>query len=59
MATYRLYRLDGSDRIGSAAVPVHAEDDDAAVAAARELSHGKPCELWLGNRRIARINADN
>jgi len=54
---YRLYRLDGAGRF-SAAEWIKAEDDSGALAAARAIDRSGPCELWQGNRLIARIDID-
>ena len=55
MGTYRLYRLDGADKVASAEW-IEGDDDEAAIAAARELHHGRRCELWQGLRLVARID---
>jgi hypothetical protein len=56
MASYRLYCLDRQGKI-IAAEWVEAEDDTAAMAAARALAKPTDCELWLRNRMIDRIEA--
>jgi hypothetical protein len=49
-----LYHIDGSGRF-SAAEWIEAEDDDAAVAAARALNKSIACELWQGQRFVGRV----
>ena len=56
MASYRLYCLDWQGKI-MAAEWIEAEDDAAALAAARALAKPTDCELWLRNRMIDRIEA--
>ena len=57
MATYRLYRLDGSGKIISADW-VEAERDDEALVQARELASDSSCELWERGRLVAQISSD-
>ena len=57
MQAYRLYRLDGAGRF-SAAEWIKAEGDSAALASAKAIDRSGVCELWQGNRLIARIDAD-
>ena len=54
--TYRLYCLDGVDKVASAEW-IEAENDEAAIAAADEVRAGRSCELWQGNRLVARVGA--
>ena len=56
MGTYRLYCLDGVDKVASAHW-IEAGDDEAAIDAAHELRGGRKCELWRGDRLIARIDS--
>ena len=51
---YRLYGLDGVDRVASGEW-FEADDDDAAVEVARQMMDGHDCELWQGRRLVARI----
>lgn len=57
MANYRLYCLDGRGKI-SAAEWLEAEDNAAAVVAARKLGKSVSCELWLRDRMIERIEPE-
>ncbi len=56
VAGYRLYGLDGVDKVASAEW-IEADDDQAAIAAAEQMMDGHDCELWLGPRRVARLKA--
>ena len=55
MGTYRLYCLDGVDKVVSAEW-IEAENDQAAIAAARDAVDGHKCELWQGNRRVISLS---
>jgi len=54
---YRLYGLDGVDRVASGEW-FEADDDDAAVEVARQMMDGHDCELWQGSRLVARIRRE-
>ena len=54
MASYRLYGLDGVRRVASGEW-IEADDDRAAIEAAKEKFDGKRCEVWQGSRLIARL----
>lgn len=54
MADYRLYGLDGVDKVSSGEW-FEAQDDETAIAAAKAMMDGRDCELWQGRRFIARI----
>ena len=56
MATYRLYCLDGVGKVVSAKW-IEAADDKAATEAAEAMSDGRMCELWNGERLVARLAA--
>ena len=51
MSDYRAYILDRDGRIQSAK-PFACDDDDAAIAAAKQLVDGHDVELWQGARKI-------
>jgi hypothetical protein len=53
--TYRLYCLDGVDKVVSAEW-VEAERDEAAISQAEELRRGRKCELWQGQRLVASLD---
>lgn len=54
MADYRLYGLDGVNKVASGEW-FEAEDDETAIEAARQRMDGHDCELWQGGRFVARI----
>lgn len=53
MAGYRLYCLDGADKVVSAEW-IDADNDVAAVEVAKEMMNGRSYELWKRTRLIAR-----
>jgi hypothetical protein len=55
MASYRLYRLDGVRRVSSGEW-IEADDDQAAIEAAKEEFDGERCEVWQGPRLVARLD---
>ena len=54
VAGYRLYGLDGVNKVASG-VWIDADDDQAAIEAAKRMMDGHDCELWQGKRMVARI----
>ena len=54
MGTYRLYSLDGVRKVASAQW-IEADGDDEAVVVAKEQMDGHDCELWQGERLVARL----
>jgi hypothetical protein len=55
VAEYRLYCLDGANKVASADW-IDAGDDSAAVELARGMHNGYQCELWQGKRLVARLD---
>lgn len=55
MASYRLYRLDGV-RLVSSGEWIEADDDQAAIEAAKEKFDGERCEIWQRSRLVARLD---
>ena len=55
MEGYRLYRLDGVAKVASAEW-IDADDDQAAIAAAKEMMDGHGWELWNRTRLVIRID---
>jgi hypothetical protein len=54
MPTYRVYSIDRNGRIhGDRAVT--AADDDDAIFAVRSMQRPDNTEIWLHDRRIARV----
>lgn len=54
MASYRLYRLDGTGKIATAEW-LEATDDADAEQRARSLGLACTCEIWDRNRLVARL----
>jgi cobalamin biosynthesis protein CbiG len=54
VADYRLYGLDGVDKVASGEW-FEAADDETAIEVAKTLMDGHDCELWQGRRLVARI----
>lgn len=55
MAGYRLYCLDGANKVASAEW-IEADSDEAAVEAAKDMMNGQPWELWQRSRLVIRID---
>ena len=55
MSSYRLYGLDGVRKVASAEW-IEADDDHAAIEAARTRFDGGDCEVWQGRRLVARLD---
>ena len=53
---YRVYTLDGVSRILNAEW-VDAHSDEEAIAIVQETCGGVQCELWDGDRLVAKIQA--
>ena len=59
MVAYRVYLLDGVNRFTRAEV-VEAASDEEATRQARNLMNGfVKCEIWNGEKLIARMSADD
>ncbi len=56
MVGYRLYGLDGVDKVATAEW-IEAEDDKDAIGAAKDMMDGHGWELWKGRRLILRHDA--
>jgi len=54
VASYRLYCLNGVGKVVSAQW-LDADNDDAAIEAAEKSFEQHPCELWQGQRLVARL----
>ena len=57
MADYRLYGLDGVNKVASGEW-FDADDDDDAIKVAKNMMDGHDCELWQGSRFVARLKHD-
>lgn len=55
MSSYRLYGLDGVRKVASAEW-IDADDDHAAIEAAKTKFDGGDCEVWQGRRLVARLD---
>ena len=56
MAHYRLYCLDDASKMESGDW-IEAKNDDEAIVLARAMKLTINCEIWDGNRLVARIRA--
>jgi hypothetical protein len=56
MPDYKFYRLDGGGKF-AAGEWMDAKSDDEAVAFVRARKLGGHCEIWPGNRLVARVPA--
>ena len=54
MTGYRLYCLDGANKVASAEW-IDADDDEAAIEVAKRLMDGQDLEVWQGARLVARL----
>ena len=54
MSGYRLYGLDGVDKVASGEW-FEAADDETAMEVAKTMMDGHDCELWQGRRLVARL----
>ena len=55
MASYRLYCLDGVSKV-STGEWIEADDDQAAIALAKDTHDGHECEVWQGKRLVAHLD---
>ena len=58
MPAYRVYCLDGAGKVW-AAEWIEAEDDSAALDAARTIEQAVHTEVWQGQRLIGRVEPKN
>jgi hypothetical protein len=54
MPSYRVYCLDGAGKVW-AAEWIEADDDAAALEAARQFTKAVQCEVWQGQRVVGRV----
>ena len=57
MPTYRVYLIDGDDRVASYK-PIEAGTDADALDAARQFVGGCDVEVWLLDRKIGRLERE-
>jgi hypothetical protein len=55
--TYRYYRLDGVGYLHLAEW-FEAEDDEGAVALIEQMQADGRCEIWQGNRLVAKVSPE-
>lgn len=55
MGTYRLYGLDGVGKVVSAEW-IDADEDSAAIEAAKKMMDGLKYELWANSRLVIRFD---
>lgn len=55
MGTYRLYGLDGVGKVVSAEW-IDADEDSAAIEAAKTMMDGLKYELWANSRLVIRFD---
>ena len=55
MAHYRIYCLDGLNKVASASW-IEADGDAAAAELVTERHDGYKCEVWDGKRLVARLD---
>ena len=55
MANYRVYCLDGLNKV-AAAEWLEADDDEGAIEQVKDRHDGYKCELWDGDRLVARLD---
>lgn len=56
MPKYRLYCLDGANKI-TRAQEIDAKSDDDAIDIARSMKLPVKCELWTRERLVAQLSA--
>ena len=57
MPAYTLYCLDSAGHVSRAPEHIAADNDEQAIAYARDKKLSVRCELWDRNRLVARIPA--
>ena len=55
MSNYRVYCLDGMNKVASAGW-IEAADDEAALERVKQEHDGYKCEVWDGQRLVARLD---
>jgi hypothetical protein len=55
--TYRIVCYDAANRLVTADL-IEAASDEEAVAKAHAAGFGTKCEIWHGNRLVARLEAE-
>jgi hypothetical protein len=52
MGQYRLYYLDGVERLIARSFEFEADSDEAAIRLAEGFREGRPVELWRGTTKL-------
>jgi hypothetical protein len=55
--TYRVVCYDAANKLVTADL-IEAASDEEAVAKAEAAGYGDKCEIWHGNRLVARLEAE-
>jgi hypothetical protein len=55
---YRVYVLDREGHVSGPPIDITCKTDEEAMTAAREQLRGYPVEVWLGARRVGRLDPD-
>ena len=55
MPIYRAYLIDKDDRVDSFK-PVEADNDERALAVAKQYVNGHDVEVWLLDRMVGRVS---
>jgi hypothetical protein len=55
MAEYRAYPIDRAGHVAAPPTVITAEDDETALAQARQMVDGKDLEIWSGARLVGRV----
>jgi hypothetical protein len=58
VSDYRIYVLDREGRINSPPEIAICATDEEAMARAREILTSLPVEVWLGPKRVGRLDPD-
>jgi hypothetical protein len=55
--TYRIYCYDGANKAVKADFVIAANDEEA-IELVRSAGFGSKCEIWLGRRLVAQLEAE-
>ncbi len=59
MPDYRAYAVNKDNYIVGAPTVMTCDTDADALAKARQIMDGYDVEVWLGKRRVGRVNTEN
>ena len=57
LKTYRVYCFDAANRTVTSEL-IEAAGDEEAIAIAKAQGFGTKCEIWQGNRLVARLDGE-